>query len=175
MKPNPEPTNKKTAYKESWRWLYFYSIIASPVVMAVMMLFEASGSANFNSTTGFLFCFFLALSVFAFLFGPIILPWVTYVAVENILLGLSDDHMYFLCCTTKNRAEQGLLEVGMVVAFPPALMCCIALVRIVFRRNISITAAALLVAAGIAGSHLALKYFHHLENTVNCSELQCYS
>lgn len=168
MKLNPEPTNKKPAYNKAWRWLYFSSIIASPVVMAAVVLFEVPGLPN-----GVLFCLFLALSVFAFLFGPIILPWVTYVAVENIYFGPSDDHMYFLCCTTKNRFEQGLLELGMVVAFPPALMCCIALVRIVFRRNISIIAAALLVVAGIAGSHLALKYFHYLEITVNCSKFQC--
>lgn len=172
MKLNPEPINKKPAYNETWRWLYFSSIIASPVVMAALVLFEASGSANYR-LIGILFSLFLAISVFAFLFGPIILPWVTYVAVENILFGLSDDHMYFLCCTTKNRFEQTFVEAGMVVAFPPALMCCIALVRIVFRRNISITAAALLVVAGIAGSHLALKYYHYLEITVNCSKLQC--
>lgn len=140
--------------------------------MAAMVLFDESGSADFNQA-GFFFFLSLAISIVAFLFGPVVLPWITYVAVDNVFFGLSEDHMYFLCCTTKNRAEQFLGEVGLVVSFPPALMCSIALASMLVRRRLSTTYVALIVVAGIAVSHLTLKYYHYLDVQVDCSKLQC--
>lgn len=155
--------------RQKWAWATLLCVLASPVLLILKTLAFMIGLDVFL----FFFGAFLVVAVVGFLLGPVSVVWSGYIALTEVILGLSEDHKYFLCCSSKNRFESELGSWVPVLMFPAGMTSCLLLARLMFwksltlRQMISVVAVSTVIAQGL------LWYYEWQEVIVKCSAVQC--
>ncbi|MGR9174725.1 hypothetical protein ACU8OR_03985 [Rhizobium leguminosarum] len=97
------PTQRQ---KRGWASATLLCVLASPVFLVLKTLAFMLGLKPFL----FLFGAFLVVAVVGYFLGPVSVVWSGYIAVTEVILGLSEDHKYFLCCSSKTDLKQKLFR-----------------------------------------------------------------
>ncbi|MGR9245009.1 hypothetical protein [Rhizobium leguminosarum] len=119
--------------KRGWASATLLCILASPVFLVLKTLAFMLGLKLFL----FLLGAFLVVAVVGFLLGPVSVVWSGYIAVTEVILGLSEDHKYFLCCSSKDRFEAEVVSWVPVLMFPAGMTSCLLLARSMFWKSLT--------------------------------------
>ena len=156
------------AAPRSRRASWLRTLLAWVVLPAILILLGAS-----SSDVLILLALFLVLSAIGCLLGPISVAWGIYIAFTQVLLGLSDDQKYFLCCTSKNQVEAALLSIVPVITFPPGVLCCLLLARRSIWKSAGFWQVLMIFAVANALSWGTFFYFEWQGSIVACSSMRC--
>ncbi|WHO72560.1 hypothetical protein [Rhizobium sp. BT03] len=160
------PTQRQ---KRAWTLATLLCVLASPVFLILKTLAFMMGLNAFL----FLFGAFLVVAVVGFLLGPVSVVWSGYIALTEVILGLSEDHKYFLCCSSKNRFEAELVSWVPVLMFPAGMTNCLLLARLMFWKSLTLRQMILVVAVSTVIAQGLLWYYEWQEVIVKCSAVQC--
>ena len=160
------PTQRQN---RAWALATLLCVLASPIFLVLKTLAFMIGLNAFL----FLFGAFLVVAVAGFLLGPVSVVWSGYIAVTEVILGLSEDHKYFLCCSSKNRAEAELISWVPVLMFPAGMTSCLLLARLVFWKSLTLRQMILVVGVSTVIAQSLLWYYEWQEVVVKCSAVQC--
>ncbi|MBB4288841.1 hypothetical protein GGE16_000857 [Rhizobium leguminosarum] len=155
--------------KRAWAPAVLLCILASPVFLVLKTLAFMLGLKLFL----FLFGAFLVVAVVGFLLGPVSVVWSGYIAVTEVIFGLSEDHKYFLCCSSKDRFEAEVVSWVPVLMFPAGITSCLLLARSMFWKSLTLRQMILVVAVSTVIAQGLLWYYEWQEVIVNCSAVQC--
>jgi len=157
--------------KQKWAWASaaLLCVLASPVFLVLKTLAFMMGLNSFL----FFFGAFLVISVVGFLLAPVSVVWSGYIAVTEVILGLSEDHKYFLCCSSKNRFEAEFGSFVPVLMFPAGMTSCLLLARFLFWKSLTLQQMILVVAVSTVIAQGLLWYYEWQEVIVKCSAVQC--
>jgi len=155
-----------------WFGLFLASALMGPALIEATSLFEGAGLVNLRGIALFALLS-LVLSTLAFVTGPLTLAGCLYLVGSLTVVGLSDDHRYFLCCSSKNRAEAGLLALAPVFAAPAAVLSTYLLtIKLRGRTAVLSHAFGLTLLVAVAGQ-ISLWAFDRMERNVQCSAVRC--
>ncbi len=156
-----------------WLAVALLCVGAAPLLLLLANLgSEDTGAPLFAAFT--LLITSLIASLAGFVSGPIAVAWCSYLAIGILIVGLSPEHQYALCCTSKNRFESGLAALFPVFMFPGAVTSTyLVTTRPLLKRRPQPAVAALLVIVSALVSFGALSYFETLERNVACSAVKC--
>lgn len=159
------------AQRQKWAWalVALLCVLASPVFLVLKTLAFMIGLKPFL----FIFGAFLIVAVVGFLLGPVSVVWSGYIAVTEVILGLSEDHKYFLCCSSKNRLEAEFISFVPVLLFPAGMTSCLLLARLMFWKSLTVRQMILVVAVSTVIAQGLLWYYEWQEVIVKCSTVQC--
>ncbi|AHG47868.1 hypothetical protein RLEG12_14910 [Rhizobium leguminosarum bv. trifolii CB782] len=157
------------AQRQNWAWATLLCILASPVFLVLKTLAFMVGLDAFL----FLFGAFLVVAVVGFFLGPVSVVWSGYIALTEVILGLSEDHKYFLCCSSKDRFEAEFGSFVPVLMFPAGMTNCLLLARSTFWKSLTPRQMILVVAVSTVIAQGLLWYYEWQEVIVNCSAVQC--
>jgi hypothetical protein len=155
--------------RQKLAWAALLGVLASPIFLVLKTFAFMSGLYEFL----FFFGAFLVVAVVGFLLGPVSVVWSGYIAVTEVILGLSEDHKYFLCCSSKNRAEAEFFSWLPVLMFPAGMTSCLLLARSMFWKSLTRRQMILVVAVSTVIAQGLLWYYEWQEVIVNCSAVQC--
>lgn len=155
--------------RQKLAWAALLGVLASPILLVLKTFAFMSEPYEFL----FFFGAFLVVAVAGFLLGPVSVVWSGYIAVTEVILGLSEDHKYFLCCSSKNGAEAELFSWLPVLMFPAGMTSCLLLARFIFWKSITLRQTILVIAVSTVIAHGLLWYYEWQEVIVNCSAVQC--
>ncbi|WP_049730856.1 hypothetical protein [Rhizobium ecuadorense] len=159
------PTQRE---KRAWALAALLCVLASPVFLVLKTLAFMIGLEPF-----LFFGAFLVVAVVGFLLGPVSVVWSGYIAATEVILGLSEDHQYFLCCSSKNRAEAEFASFLPVLMFPAGMTSCLLLARLMFWKSLTLRQMILVVAVSTVIAQGLLWYYEWHEVIVKCSAVQC--
>ncbi|AJC80172.1 hypothetical protein IE4803_CH02988 [Rhizobium etli bv. phaseoli str. IE4803] len=159
------------AQRQKWAWALaaLVCILASPVFLVMKTLAFMLGLES----SLLLFGAFLVVAVVGFLLGPVSVVWSGYIAVTEVIFGLSEDHKYFLCCSSKDRFEAEFASLLPVLMFPAGMTSCLLLARFRFSKSFTLRQMILVVAVSTVIAHGLLGYYEWQEVIVKCSAIQC--
>lgn len=156
--------------RQTWAWASaaLLCVLASPIFLVL-------------KTFGFMiglepilfFGAFLVVAVAGFLLGPVSVAWSGYIALTEVILGLSEDHKYFLCCSSKDRFEAAVVSLLPVLMFPAGMTSCLLLAQSMFWKSLTLRQMILVVAVSTVIAHGLLWYYEWQEVIVKCSAVQC--
>jgi len=155
--------------RQKWAWAALLCVLASPVFLVLKTLAFLAGLNLFL----FLFGAFVVVAVVGFLLGPVSVVWSGYIALTEVILGLSEDHKYFLCCSSKDRFESELVSWVPVLMFPAGMTSCLLLARSLFWKSLTLRQMILVVAVSTVIAQGLLWYYEWQEVIVKCSAVQC--
>lgn len=155
--------------RQKWGWATLLCVLASPVFLILKTLAFMMGPNAFL----FLFGAFILVAVVGYFLGPVSVVWSGYIALTEVILGLSEDHQYFLCCSSKDRFEAELASWVPVLMFPAGMTNCLLLARSVFWKSLTPRQMLVVVAVSTVIAQGLLWYYERQEVIVNCSAVQC--
>ncbi|MBB3592635.1 hypothetical protein FHX08_002979 [Rhizobium sp. BK529] len=154
--------------RQKWAWATLLCVLVSPVFLILKTLVFMLGLDAF-----LFFGAFIVVAIVGFLLGPVSVVWSGYIALTDVILGLSEDHKYFLCCSSKNRFESELVSWVPVLMFPAGMTSCLLLARLMFWKSLTLRQMILVVAVSTVIAQGLLWYYEWQEVIVNCSTVQC--
>ncbi|WP_271894227.1 hypothetical protein [Candidatus Phyllobacterium onerii] len=157
-------------WARTWTWIALFGILAPPVVLSLTTLVFLIGLKPFL----FLFAAFLVVAIVGFLLGPVSVAWSFYIALTEVILGLSEDHRYLLCCSDKNRAEAEFGSYVPFLMFPAGIASCLLLVRLIIWNSLTVRQMLLTVAISIGVAQAVLWIYQWQEVIVRCSSVWCH-
>ncbi len=155
-----------------WFGLFVASALMGPALLEAISLLEGPGLMNLRGLALFALLS-LVLSILAFVTGPLTLAGCLYLVGSLTVVGLSDDHRYFLCCTSKDRVEAGLFALGPVFAAPAAMLSTYLLTAKFRGRTASLSHAFVLMLLVAVVGQVTLWAFDRKERNVQCSDVRC--
>ncbi len=156
--------------RQKWASAALLCVLASPAFLVLKILAFMNGLILFL----FLFGAFFVVAVVGFLLGPVSVVWSAYIALTEVILGLSEDHKHFLCCLSKDRFEAEIGSWVPVLMFPAGMTSCLLLARFMFWKSLTRRQMILVVAVSTVIAQALLWYYEWQEVIVECSAVQCF-
>ena len=155
--------------REGLRWLavIWLCLLAGPI-FGTMAEYSRYADSDVSATFWQLAFMSLVLCPVGFLLGPILATWSVYIGISLLTLGLSDEHVKFVLCSSKDWFESDLASLSLALMFPAsAVATYILFSRLVLKRAAQSKHIGILFIACAAASQGMLWYYHYLEREVS--------